>query len=206
MKPISCNAPNSFHRWSNSTSDEHLQPPPRTRHAAAVVDGALYVSGGTGNSGALNDLWRSKNTSTQSGWTLLAEGPGVPLFSSAGRMKPHAASVLVSPWGLLSVGGMVQGGGVGTVPGVWAIDPVSKLWRDVPIENGVASPPLGRWEMGAWHEGVLVGVVGNDAVSMLCGERLTMYEVKLLYEVGYILRELFLSSHTAITLMPRVFR
>lgn len=88
------------------------------------------------------------SATTQRGWTLLAEGPDVPL-SSLGPLKPHAASVLVSPWGLLSVGGMLQGKGVGAVPAVWAIDPVSKLWRNVPIEDGATSP-TGRWAVRAW--------------------------------------------------------
>lgn len=128
------------------TSEEHTLPPARVSHAATVVDGSLFVSGGTGKSGALLDLWRSNNISatTQSGWTLLAEGPDVPL-SSVGPMKPHGASVLVSPWGLLSVGGMLQGKGMGAVPAVWAIDPLSKLWVDVPVEDGAASSPTGRW-------------------------------------------------------------
>ena len=132
-------------RWSNTTSEQHSLPPARVSHTAAVVDGALFVSGGTGKFGVLLDLWRSNNISstTQSGWTLLGEGPDVPL-SSFGPMKPHAASVLISPWGLLSVCGMLQGKGVGAVPDVWAIDPVSNLWRGVPIEDGVTSSPTGR--------------------------------------------------------------
>lgn len=123
----------------------------------------MFVSSGTGKFGALLDLWRSNNISsaTQSGWTLLAEGPEVPL-SAVGPMKPHAASVLISPWGVLSVGGMVQGKGVGVVPDVWAIDPVSQLWRDVPIEDGVTSPPTGRWAARAWY--------GRDHIILLLRE------------------------------------
>ncbi|CAM9103761.1 unnamed protein product [Laminaria digitata] len=146
-------------RWvRNTTSEEHTLPPPRVRHTAAVVDGSMFVSSGTGKFGALLDLWRSNNISsaTQSGWTLLAEGPDVPL-SAVGPMKPHAASVLISPWGVLSVGGMVQGKGVGVVPDVWAIDPVSQLWRGVPIEDGVTSPPTGS----RYHSAVTF-VLGAD--------------------------------------------
>lgn len=109
-------------------------------------------------------------------------------------MKPHAASMLLSPWGLLSVGGMVQGKGVGAVPDVWAIDPVSKLWRGVPIEDGVTSPPAGRWAIRARYGGtffiVAIVVRVGAAFTMPCGEQLhTIFEVELQYESDCILRE-----------------
>lgn len=134
----------AFFRWSNITGNEHLSPSPRLHHIAAIVDEGFYVSGGTGKSGALFDLWRRGEITTASlaDWVLLAEGSNVPL-ASAGPMKPYGASVLVSPWGLLSVGGMLQRGGVGMGSDIWVVDPVSKLWRSVSIGNG-SSLPAGR--------------------------------------------------------------
>lgn len=137
-------------RWSNVTSTEgRSPPPPRAHHTAAVVDGGFFVAGGTGAMGALSDLWRRGNSSspsTSKGWTLLAEGSGAQL-TPTGPMKPHGASIMVSPWGVLSLGGMRQGSGVGATSDLWVLDPVSKLWRSVSCgEDGRgASPwPVGR--------------------------------------------------------------
>lgn len=74
---------------------------------------------------------------------LLAEGSDVPL-KPVGPMKPQGASMLVSPWGVLSVGGMAQGIGVGVRPNVWVIDPVSKRQYLVSVQGGTASLPMGR--------------------------------------------------------------
>lgn len=138
-------------RWSNVTGSDGRSPPsPRVHHTAAVVDEGYFISGGTGNSGALTDLWRRGNASSASasnGWTLLAVGPGASLVS-AGPTRPHGANIVVSPWGVLSLGGMLQGSGVGTTSDVWVLDPVSKLWRSVPVDRDVdgsaSSRPTGR--------------------------------------------------------------
>lgn len=127
-------------RWINVTGD--ARPPARARHTAAVVDGGLFVSGGTGSFGALSDLWRRGEASSE--WMILAEGPGVPL-ASTGPLNPHGASIMVSPWGMLSIGGMLPGRGVESASGVWVLDPVSKRWRSVNGDGGVdASSPVGR--------------------------------------------------------------
>lgn len=125
-------------RWNNTTSASQMpSPAPRTHHTAAFVDKALFVSGGTGSSGALFDLWRWNNMSSTDyqsvgEWLLLAEGHHVPL-SSSGPFKPHGATVLVSPWGMLSVGGLVQDRVIKKGMNAWVIDPVSKLWRPVTV-------------------------------------------------------------------------
>lgn len=79
------------------------------------------------------------------GWTLLAEGSGSSL-GFTGPTNSYGANVLVSPWGVLSLGGMLQGSGVEPKMEVWVLDPVSKLWRSVAAEGGgdVASWPTGR--------------------------------------------------------------
>lgn len=79
------------------------------------------------------------------GWTLLAEGSGSSL-GFTGPTNSYGANVLVSPWGVLSLGGMLQGSGVEPKMEVWVLDPVSKLWRSVAAEVGgdIASWPTGR--------------------------------------------------------------
>lgn len=135
-------------RWDNTTSaGQRPSPAPRTHHMAAFVDKALFVSGGTGSSGALFDLWRRNNMSStyyQSGgeWLLLSEGYHVPL-ASGGPFKPHGASVLVSPWGILSIGGLAQDRVMKRGMDAWVIDPVSKLWRRVTV-NDVGKRPAAR--------------------------------------------------------------
>ncbi|CBN74811.1 conserved unknown protein [Ectocarpus siliculosus] len=127
-------------RWINVSGD--ARPPARARHTAAVVDGGRFVSGGTGSFGALSDLWRRGEASSE--WMILAEGPGVPL-ASTGPYNPHGASIMVSPWGMLSIGGMLPGRGVESATGVWVLDPVSKRWHSVDGDGGVdASSPVGR--------------------------------------------------------------
>lgn len=127
-------------RWVNVTGD--ARPPARVRHTAAVVDGGFFVSGGTGSFGTLSDLWRRGEDSSE--WMILADGPGVPL-ASTGPFNPHGASIMVSPWGMLSIGGMLQGSGVESTSDVWVLDPVSKRWRSVYADGGVnASSPVGR--------------------------------------------------------------
>ncbi len=147
-------------RWSNVTGSDADRPPPspRARHTAAIVDDGIFIAGGTGVSGALSDLWRRGNASSSSfsrGWTLLAVSPGASLVS-AGPSRPHGANIAVSPWGVLSLGGMRQGAGVGAMSDVWVMDPVSKLWRTVPLghdgdgDDGIGSSrPAGRYETPA---------------------------------------------------------
>jgi len=140
-------------RWSNVTgSDADRSPPsPRAHHVAAVVDDGLFVAGGTGVSGLLSDLWRRGNASSSSaskGWMLLAVGPGASLMS-AGPARPHGANIVVSPWGVLSLGGMLLGTGVGEASNVRVLDPVSKLWHTVPVDHDGEvigySRPMGRY-------------------------------------------------------------
>lgn len=135
-------------RWINMTSAaERSSPAPRTHHTAAFVDKALFISGGTGSSGALLDLWRRNNISStyQPGgeWLFLSEGYHVPLASS-GPFKPHGATVLVSPWGILSMGGLAQDRVKERGMDTWVIDPVSKLWRPVTV-NDVGMRPVTRY-------------------------------------------------------------
>eukprot|EP00903_Cladosiphon_okamuranus_P009839 g9351.t2 len=138
-------------RWSNiSRTEAESHPQPRNHHAAAVADGAIYISGGLGTTGALSDLWRRGNASSAStsiGWTILAEGPGSSL-GYVGPTNSYGANFLVSPWGVLSLGGMLQGSGVGRHPEVWVLDMVSKLWHPVVAEGGhdTASWPTGRYQ------------------------------------------------------------
>lgn len=138
-----------IHRWSNtSVSEAEPQPQPRNHHMAAVVDGAIYISGGIGTTGALSDLWRRGNASAVSngiGWTLLAQGSGSSL-GDTGPSNSYGASVLVSPWGVLSFEGMLQGSGVGAKVEAWVLDAVSKLWHSIAVEGGsdTASWPTGR--------------------------------------------------------------
>lgn len=98
--------------------------------------------------GAFSDLWRRGNASSVSSsidWTILAEGPGSSL-GSAGPSNSYGSNVLVSPWGVLSLGGMLHGSGVGQKMEVWVLDSVSKLWRSVAADGGgdLASWPMGR--------------------------------------------------------------
>ncbi|CAM9246405.1 unnamed protein product [Ectocarpus sp. 6 AP-2014] len=145
-------------RWINVSGD--ARPPARARHTAAVVDGGLFVSGGTGSFGALSDLWRRGEASSE--WMILAEGPGVPL-ASTGPYNPHGASVMVSPWGMLSIGGMLPGRGVESASGVWVLDPVSKRWRPVNDDGGVdASSPVGRYSSSVAMVKTLPGSSTND--------------------------------------------
>ena len=132
-------------RWTNATpTDQRLLPSPRVHHTAVSFDGALFVSGGMGVSGALFDLWRRGNISSgtlgRGEWLLLSEGYKVPL-ASGGPFKPHGASVLVSPWGIISAGGITQGreGRKGELD-AWVLDPVSKLWRPVSVKDGMRPP------------------------------------------------------------------
>ncbi|CAM9312927.1 unnamed protein product [Scytosiphon promiscuus] len=134
-------------RWNNVTSSvERSSPAPRAHHVAAVVDGGLFISGGAGMLGAMSDLWRRGDTSSE--WTLLAEGPGAPLVST-GPFTPHGASMVVSPWGLLSIGGMTQGTGVGAASELWVLDPVSSMWRSVSGDGGPMPRPAGRYDGAA---------------------------------------------------------
>lgn len=140
----------AYHRWSNISSSEagSQQPQSRNHHRAAVVDGAIYISGGTGTTGTISDLWRRGNASSASssiGWTLLAEGRDSSL-GYTGPTYSYGANVVVSPWGVLSLGGMRQGSGVGPEMEVWVLDAVSKLWRPVTAKGGgdMASSPTGR--------------------------------------------------------------
>lgn len=98
--------------------------------------------------GAFFDLWRRGNASSASstiGWTLLAEGSRSSL-GYAGPTNSYGANVLVSPWGVLSIGGMQQGNGVGPKLEVWVLDAVSKLWRSIAADGDgdSASWPMGR--------------------------------------------------------------
>ncbi|CAM9805532.1 unnamed protein product, partial [Discosporangium mesarthrocarpum] len=92
-------------RWINRTSPSSLSPPPRANHAAVAFEGNLYISGGRGpSSSSLWDLWRWEGNDTYgSHWTLLGEGPTVPLPPPGPRL--HESSGVLSPWGLLAFGG-----------------------------------------------------------------------------------------------------
>ncbi|CAM9161625.1 unnamed protein product [Ectocarpus fasciculatus] len=151
-------------RWVNVTTGD-ARPPARVRHTAAVVDGGFFVSGGTGSIGTLSDLWRRGEALTE--WIVLAEGPGVPL-ASTGPFNPHGQSTIVSPWGLLSIGGMLQGSGVGSTSDVWVLDPVSKRWRSVDGDGGVnASSPVGRYSSSVAIMKTLPGSSTNDITQGL---------------------------------------
>ena len=80
-------------RWRKLPSG----PPPRHSHSTAVVDGAMFVYGGY-QDGFLEDMWRYDFGNDGGEWTEL----------NAVSYRPsriHGASVLMTPWGILSWGG-----------------------------------------------------------------------------------------------------
>lgn len=84
-------------------------------------------------------------------WTLLADGLDVPLAISS-PLKPHGASIIISPWGLISMGGIGQSRWSKEEFGVWVEDPVSRLWRHVPIYSGTKVSPTARYVDGLCND------------------------------------------------------
>lgn len=109
----------------------------------------MAASGGTGSSGSLSDLWRRSNVnntdSASSEWMLVAEGSDVTLGPRDSK-NAYGSTMLLSPWGILSMGGMLRAMGVGPRTETWILDPVSRRWSVMPVEEREieAHSPRGR--------------------------------------------------------------
>ncbi|MBI2853181.1 MAG: PKD domain-containing protein [Chloroflexi bacterium] len=121
--------------WATKTS----MPEPRTWAAAGVINGVLYVAGGTDGSGPINTLWSYDATANT--WSTLASMPG-PRDTGVGA-------------GVIDGKLYVAGGWSGSLPTntLFVYDPLANSW------STRASIPQGGMYYGSGHgaSGVING-------------------------------------------------
>ena len=124
------------HLWKEVTVAGGSAPEDRYRHTSVVIGDSFYIFGGYGrHERKLDDLWRFDYDGNGGGsWVQLeVGGQGIDDFLWKGR------SGVVSPWGLIMLGGMNENAEWKYEGRIWRYDVVGRGWQVVQKANEVDS-------------------------------------------------------------------